>query len=319
MKRRLRLNTASVVVVLFATGLCCAAAPKETGEKEDKPKKIHTTCATDRQSGHITCLKLDSELMEWSTGPGKAGWIYCYVPHSKEKSARWEFAPSTATEIDQVDLTKLQAVKFYLNDTPQRAAAFGDCWKKGSSLLVTEGEVYFARKNNAPSVVYVLKIKKREKWRLWVDYAIADVPAKDDAKKAARWRVGVVKGEDDPKNILGTGLLLTPEQARTALVESLLPAKPVPGIVALRKGMATIGPFVCDLRRGTFYMEIIRKTSLEEKWGSFKREGKQWKAVVSGNRMLMSEEHYLPKPDPSEPDPFGPDPDPAFDPFGDKP
>jgi hypothetical protein len=286
MKGLLWVNVVSVAVV------CVAAACEDRGEQEKPGKKIHTTCATDLQCGLATYLNLDSQPMEWSTGPGKAGWLYCHLPHSKEKSARWEFAPSTATEIEKIDVTKLPGIEFHLEHTPALAAAFGDRWKKGSPLLATEGEIYFARRSDAPTVVYVLKMKQREKWRLWVDYAIADVPAKGDTKKSARWRIGTVKGEEDPQNILGTGLLLSPEEAREALVSILGRPKAFPETVVVRKGHVVFGGIVCDLQKGTFYSEIIGDDFLSERWGSFKQEGKAWKAVLEGERQMSSEDHY---------------------------
>lgn len=274
-------------VSLVSMAAVCVAAD---AEEKDKPgKKIHTTCATDLQCGVVTYLNLDSQPMEWSTGPGNAGWLYCRVPHSKDESARWEFAPSTAPEIEEIDVTELQGMRFHLEHTPALAVAFGERWKKGSPLLATEGEIYFARRNDAPTLVYALKMKKREEWRLWVDYAIADVPAKGDTKKPARWQVGTVKSEEDPQNILGAGLLLSPEEAREALVSIFGRPQPFPKAVVVRKGLVVLGGIVCDLRKGTFYSEIIADDFLRERWGSFQQEEKAWKAVLEGDRHMNRE------------------------------
>jgi len=271
------------VNIVSVPALCVAA---DTGEKDKPGKKIHTTCATDLQCGVVTYLNLDSQPMEWSTGPGNAGWLYCHVPHLKDKSARWEFAPSTATEIEEIDVTKLQGMRFHLEHRPSLAAAFGERWKKCSPLLATEGEIYFARRNDAPTVVYALKMKKREKWRLWVDYAVADVPAKGDTKESARWRIGTVKGEEDPQNILGAGLLLSPEEAREALVSIFGRPRAFPKTVIVRKGLVVFGGIVCDLHKGTFYSEIIGDDFLRNRWGAFEQEENAWKAVLEGDRQM---------------------------------
>ena len=117
------------------------------------------------------------------------------------------------------------------------------------------------------------------------------IPARGDTQKSARWRIGTVKDEEDPQNILGAGLLLSPEEAREALVSIFGRPKAFPKTLVARKGLVVFGGIVCDLHKGTFYSEIIGDDFSRERWGSFEQEGKGWKAVLEGDREMISEAH----------------------------
>jgi hypothetical protein len=71
----------------------------------------------------------------------------------------WEFALTSKSHLSEVTRDDLRC-EFYSMDDPRGTNVFGVAWY-GSSILVPEGQVFFARLISDRSVVYVVRLAKQ--------------------------------------------------------------------------------------------------------------------------------------------------------------
>jgi hypothetical protein len=274
----------AMALVLLAACVSCLA-----------PKRItYTTCATDLVCGLTTYLKLGTTELEWSNGAGTGGWLYCNDRQQTDDVGVWEFSLSGAKHPEDIQPGQVFSAEFCGMESSDGVRLFGTNWH-GRAISVHTGEVIFARRSDDPGAAYAMEIyRKDEGWRVWVKYRIAE---RLDGN-ISRWRTSADISEEDDRQILGTPLRLSPEEARAALVELIstrgflyeeldqriateLKSK---DIVVIRGGIIVIGrAFRCNLREGSFAFEFGSpdRGFYQSHSGTFQRDGKVWTAVLT--------------------------------------
>jgi len=104
-------------------------------------------------------LKVGPALLGWSsrayTPAQRDGYIYMRdVEPSGGNKPRWEFALSTKGQLSKVTREDLRC-DFYGMDDPRGSSVFGDAWG-GATILVPQGQIFFARLVGEPSIIYVI-------------------------------------------------------------------------------------------------------------------------------------------------------------------
>lgn len=104
-------------------------------------------------------LKLDGEDLEWSAStPGEAGYLY-FSPGTIETQA-WEFAPTDAKKLEELDGKPLKAT-FYGKFTPNRDPRFGET--DGGAIRVKVGQVILGRTAGEPEKIFAIQIHEQPK------------------------------------------------------------------------------------------------------------------------------------------------------------
>jgi hypothetical protein len=110
-------------------------------------------------------LKVGSALLGWSSHANspseRNGYIYMrnQEPSGGNKPL-WEFALTTKRRLSEVTRDDLRC-EFYGMDDPRGTNIFGAAWDS-ATILVPEGQVFFARLVVDRSVIYVIHLAKQE-------------------------------------------------------------------------------------------------------------------------------------------------------------
>jgi hypothetical protein len=97
----------------------------------------------------------------WNTPPNRTGYIMMRdVRPTGGNRPLWEFALTSKRHLTEVTREDLRC-EFYGMDDPRGTNVFGTAWY-GSSILVPEGQVFFARLVSDRSVVYVVRLAKQD-------------------------------------------------------------------------------------------------------------------------------------------------------------
>ena len=110
-------------------------------------------------------LPVGSSLLGWShawnSPPKRTGYIMMRdVRPTGGNKPLWEFALTSKSHFSEVTREDLRC-EFYGMDDPRGTNVFGAAWG-GSSILVPEGQVFFARLVSDRSVVYAVRLAKQD-------------------------------------------------------------------------------------------------------------------------------------------------------------
>jgi len=120
-------------------------------------------------------LELKEVPLEWSIGGTNTGWLYFWGGLRRPKTiSRWEFAPSTFTNLYTVTATSLPA-QFYSATDSNVPRAFGGN-SNTNAIYVAQGQIVFARRTDATNKVYVLKLENQQGNSLLVHYCVTVLP-----------------------------------------------------------------------------------------------------------------------------------------------
>jgi hypothetical protein len=109
--------------------------------------------------------------MEWSEGNESFGYLH-FRDHQTLLSI-WEFRPTDKNELNQVELSEVQA-PFYGRMVPAGETAFGRDWGD-NTIRVYLGDILLARFYNDWDTVYILRIAEINGRTVTVDYAVIEV------------------------------------------------------------------------------------------------------------------------------------------------
>ena len=286
------LTIAGVLIVVIGCGV------KASNEA------TYTTCATDYACGITTYLHLGPELLEWSNGPENDGWLYFTDPYAVDNVGVWEFAPTQVKDFSDIDPTLLFSAEYCGKESSVGGELFSEDWN-GGTIRVRQNEIIFARRTDKPDVAYALRFgKKDEDWRVWVTYRVS----KKLPDSQPQWQALVNAPIEDEHNVLGTDLKLSPQEAKTALMDMMKTkgfisdnadrridshlSRQEP--VTIRRGIIVIGRvFRCDLQKGTFWFELGSPGGpyLQSHRGEFRSENGTWRAVIVRSDFLHRPHH----------------------------
>ena len=129
-----------------------------TSPREVKIGKIHTASAEDHEGNSILYLDLKPAKLEWSvqSDASKTGYFYFSEPLG---GPVWEFSRSNQANIADFEGKVLKA-------------RFDGRCPGGEAITVKVGEIVLARRADAPSVIYIIKLVRQEQERLFAEYAV---------------------------------------------------------------------------------------------------------------------------------------------------
>ena len=255
---------------------------------------VYQTCATDLNCGLTTYLQLGEMELEWSHASDDGGWLYFTDPRKTDNVGVWEFAPSKVEQLKNIRAELALSAEFCGKGNPRGVRFFGSNWGD-NAILVHQGDIVFSRRSDEPHVVYVMEIgRKDENWRVWVKYRIAERLQ----GRNPQWRAAIDVPTEDDRHVLGSGLRLSPEEARAALVNLLnshgFLSKELDRQIAtelkredavvIRRGIIVFDRmFCCDLRDGSFWFEFGSHEAGFQQFhgGSFQKDGNVWRAVIT--------------------------------------
>jgi hypothetical protein len=126
---------------------------------------VHVAEMSETVIPHQFGLQVGSSVLGWSSHANNStqrnGYIYMRDerPDGGNKPL-WEFAMTTKRRLSDVTQDDLRC-PFYGMDDPRGPNVFGDAWEDGTTILVPEGQVFFARLVADRSVIYVIRLTKQ--------------------------------------------------------------------------------------------------------------------------------------------------------------
>ena len=120
---------------------------------------IHTSKTSESKPNQYG-FQVGSKTLGWSSHGDREGYIYMRdVEPSGNNQPLWEFALTSKRHFFEISHSDLKGEFYGMND-PRGSRIFGTAWN-GATLLVPEGQMFFARLTSNPSTVYVIKIAKQ--------------------------------------------------------------------------------------------------------------------------------------------------------------
>ena len=128
-------------------------------------------------------LQVGTNVLGWSyrnnVPNNRDGYIYmCDVRPKADNGPLWEFALSNKQHLRDVTREDLRCEFYGMND-PRGTNVFGSAWR-GRTIIVPEGQIFFARLETNRSVVYVVRLAKqhgvpKEDWAtMKTEYVVAN-------------------------------------------------------------------------------------------------------------------------------------------------
>lgn len=110
---------------------------------------------------HQYGLQVGAAILGWSSHSGQDGYIYMRdVQPSGKNQPLWEFALTPKRQFSEVNRDDLKCEFYGMNDS-RGSEVFGTAWD-GATILVLEGQVFFARLISNRSTIYVIKLAKQK-------------------------------------------------------------------------------------------------------------------------------------------------------------
>lgn len=109
-------------------------------------------------------LQIGPAILGWSSHTERDGYIYMrdVQPHGNNQPNNqplWEFALTPKRHLSEITRNDLKCEFYGMNDA-RGSQVFGAAWN-GATILVPEGQVFFARLKSNPSTIYVIKLSKQ--------------------------------------------------------------------------------------------------------------------------------------------------------------
>jgi hypothetical protein len=108
-------------------------------------------------------LQVGPSVLGWSSHDNEHHNGYIYMRDERPEGGNkplWEFALTAKRRLSAVTQDDLRC-QFYGMGDPRGAKVFGDAWTDGSSILVPEGQIFFARLVSDRSAIYVIRLAKQ--------------------------------------------------------------------------------------------------------------------------------------------------------------